>query len=145
MKLKLSKDYVVALADGEGSFTAFVRNLKESTERIRRTRIEPRFYIKLVETDKSILYLLKNFFGCGSVYLQKDRRPNHQNCYRYEVFNRKELEKVIIPFFQKNSLHFPSKQKDFKIFCKLMDGIARGDHLTKHGLDRLYRLKDTMH
>ena len=95
--MQLSKDYIVALVDGEGSFTAFVRNLQNSTERIRRTRIEPRFYIKLVETDRVILDAVKGFFGCGSIYFQKDKRPNHQNCYRYEVFNRKELEDIIIP------------------------------------------------
>jgi hypothetical protein len=53
--MQLSKDYIVGLVDGEGSFTAFVRNLDQSTERIRRTRIEPRFYVKLIETDKEIL------------------------------------------------------------------------------------------
>lgn len=143
--MQLSKHYIVALVDGEGSFTAFVRNLRDSAERIRRTRIEPRFYIKLIETDKPILDAVKEFFGCGSVYFQKDARSNHQNCYRYEVFNRKELEEIIIPFFKKNPLRFPSKQKDFQIFCTLMEGIKRGDHLTESGLARLRQLKSKMH
>ena len=143
--MRLSKEYIVALADGEGSFTAFVRNLQNSTEKIRRTRIEPRFYIKLIETDKTILDAVEKFFGCGSVYFQKDVRRNHKNCYRYEVFNRKELEEVIIPFFKENPLQFPSKRKDFEIFCQLMEGIRKGDHLTEFGLNRLYRLKNQMH
>ncbi len=143
--MQLTNDYIVGLVDGEGSFTAYVRNLKDSKERARRVRIEPRFYIKLIERDKAVLHALKDFFGCGSVYFQKDTRKNHQHCYRYEVFNRKELQEIIIPFFKKNRLHFSSKQKDFKIFCDLMDGMHKGIHLTDSGLEKLFVLKQQMH
>ena len=143
--MHLTEDYVVGLVDGEGSFTAFVRNLNQSTERIRRTRIEPRFYIKLIDKDRAVLDLLKSFFGCGSVYYQKDSRVNHQNCYRYEVFNREELNKIIIPFFKKHPLQFPSKAKDFEIFCEIMKAIEKEEHLTDKGLKRIYSLKEKMH
>ncbi|MFH0806487.1 MAG: LAGLIDADG family homing endonuclease [Candidatus Brennerbacteria bacterium] len=140
-----TEDYIVGLIDGEGSFTAYVRNLAQSRESTRRTRIEPKFYLKLIEKDKSVLEALKRYFGCGNVYFQRDRRRNHQHCYRYEVSNRKELEEIIIPFFKKHPLHFPSKAKDFKIFCELMEGIRRGEHLHSSGLKNLYRLKQKMH
>ena len=141
----LSKDYIVGLVDGEGSFTAYVRNLAESTERIRRVRIEPRFYVKLIERDKQILDDLKNYFKCGNVYFQKDNRKNHQHCYRYEVSNRQDLIEVIVPFFRANRLQFPSKRYDFDIFCKIMAAIQRGKHLTDNGLKNLYQLKQLMH
>lgn len=143
--MQLRKDYIVGLVDGEGSFTAYVRNLAESTERIRRVRIEPRFYVKLVEKDKAVLDELKNYFGCGEVYFQKDVRKNHHHCYRFEVFNRQDLEKVIIPFFKKNKLLFPSKQKDFEIFCEVMRRIKNKEHLTSKGLQKIFKLKQKMH
>lgn len=143
--MQLSKDYIVGLVDGEGSFTAFVRNIEPTLSRVRRVRIEPRFYVKLVEQDKEILEALKDYFGCGSVYFQKDTRQNHQNRYRYEVFNREDLQKVIVPFFKKNPLRFPTKQKDFRIFCELLEAIGKGEHLNSAGLKRLYRLKQQMH
>ncbi len=143
--MTLTEDYIVGLVDGEGSFTAFVRNLDQSTEHVRRTRIEPRFYIKLIEKDKEVLDALKDYFKCGSVYFQKDVRSNHQNCYRYEVFNRKELKNIIIPFFEKHLLKFPSKVKDFTIFCELMQRIGKNEHLTPRGLRRIHRLKQQMH
>ena len=143
--MKLSKGYIVGLVDGEGSFTAFVRNLDQSTERIRRTRIEPRFYVKLVEEDKEILDGLKDFFGCGKVYFQKDTRKNHKNCYRFEVFNRKELAAVIVPFFQENPPQFPSKRRDFEIFCVIMEEIRKGKHLTDSGLREICALQRRMH
>ena len=59
----LKESYILGLVDGEGSFTVFVRNAKALQERYRkrRVRIEPKFYLKIVESDKKILYELKNF------------------------------------------------------------------------------------
>lgn len=141
----LNTDYIVGLVDGEGSFTVYIRNPDVEKKAKRRAMAEPRFYLKLIERDKEILYALKNFFGCGNVYFQKDTRRNHQNCYRYEVANRNDLTSVIIPFFKKHPLRFKSKQKDFKIFCDLLKRISRGEHLTKNGLRMLYRMKAKMH
>jgi len=141
----LNPDYVAGLVDGEGSFTVYILNTGLKKERKRRTRAEPRFYLKLIERDKNILYELKKFFGCGNIYFQKDKRKNHQNCYRYEVANRKDLERVIVPFFKKHRLKLASKSKDFKIFCRIMKEIKKGKHLTDSGLKSLYRIKQEMH
>jgi hypothetical protein len=141
----LNSDYILGLVDGEGSFTVYVRNPSLKKLVARRVRVEPRFYLKLNERDKAILYELKNFFHCGNVYFQKDVRKNHRNCYRYEVANRKDLNKTIIPFFQKHQLKLFSKRKDFDIFCRLMAKIEKGDHLTEKGLKSLYNLKKLMH
>src|SRR3990167_5086186 len=141
----INPDYIVGLVDGEGSFTVFIRNNNQQKPVKRRVYVEPRFYIKLIEKDKDILYKLKEFFGCGSVYFQKDVRPNHQNCYRYEVFNRTELENIIIPFFRKNKLKFVSKRNDFEIFCELMERFKKKEHHTLDGLRNLYKIKAKMH
>lgn len=141
----LNPDYILGVVDGEGSFTVYIRNPDISKNVKRRVVVEPKFYIKLIERDKEILEAFKNYFGCGSIYFQKDTRPNHQNCYRYEVYNRQDLEKVIIPFFKKNKLKFVSKRTDFEIFCKIMAGISQGEHLTEVGLRNLFKLKQLMH
>lgn len=140
----LKVEYITGLIDGEGSFTVYVNNGK-NTERKRRARIEPKFYIKLVEEDKDILYQLKQYFRCGNVYFQGDKRPNHKNCYRYEVTKREDLQKIIIPFFKTNPVKFATKQRDFKIFCEIMVAINNNEHLTSSGLAELYRLKQKMH
>lgn len=144
--MNLNPEYIIGLVDGEGSFTAYVRNPNVIDKKVkRRVRVEPRFYIKLIERDKEILYRLKDFFGCGNVYFQKDRRPNHQNCYRYEVTNRRDLKEIIVPFFKKNQLRLASKKKDFEIFCKLMEMINNGRHLNNSGLLEIYKIKQSMH
>ena len=142
---KINANYIVGLTDGEGSFTAYVKNPDVSKEVKRRTKVEPRFYIKLIEKDKKILYGLKKFFGCGNVYFQPDKRKNHQDCYRFEVANRNDLEKIIIPFFKNNSLRLRSKKGDFEIFCKILKMVMKKDHLKESGLRAIYKLKQKMH
>jgi hypothetical protein len=141
----LTPDYIVGLVDGEGSFTVYIRNTDVETKVKRRVTVEPKFYLKLIEKDKDILYKLQQFFNCGSVYFQKDTRPNHQHCYRYEVYNRSDLLNVIIPFFKKNQLRLSSKKKDFETFCELMKMITNQIHKSESGLKKMLSLKKTMH
>ena len=141
----LKPDYIVGLVDGEGSFTVYVRDPKLPKNNQRRVIVEPKFYIKLVEKDKGVLERLQKYFGCGSVYFQKDTRANHQNCYRYEVYNRKDLFSVIIPFFQEHKLQFPSKRKDFEFFCEIMKMIKKEEHFSEKGLNKLFKIKQLMH
>lgn len=140
----LNPEYIVGLVDGEGSFTVYVRNPSKISHN-RRVQVEPKFYLKLIEKDKEILEALQIYFGCGSVYFQKDNRPNHQNCYRYEVYNRNDLKSVIIPFFRRHQLKFPSKRKDFEIFCRMFEMIYNKEHLNNSGLKKLFELKQHMH
>ena len=142
---ELDPKYIIGLVDGEGSFTVYIRNIDSIDKPKRRVVVEPKFYLKLIEKDKDILYSLQKFFGCGSVYFQKDTRPNHQNCYRYEVYKKSDLLSIIIPFFKKNPLLFSSKRKDFEIFCILMDMIENKEHSTDNGLRRMFAIKQTMH
>ena len=145
MHMELNPNYIVGLVDGEGSFTAYVKNPDSSKQVKRRTKVEPRFFLKLIEKDKQILYGLKKYFGCGNVYFQKDNRVNHQNCYRYEVANRQDLDKIIIPFFERNSLRLRSKNSDFKIFCQILKMVQNKEHLKESGLRKIYNLKQKMH
>lgn len=141
----ITSDYVVGLVDGEGSFTVYVKDPDSQKQVKRRTKVEPRFFLKLIEKDKDILYSLKKFFGCGAVYFQKDNRPNHQHCYRYEVANRTDLNMVIVPFFKRNVLRLRSKRCDFEVFCKIMEMVMNNDHLNDSGLRRIFALKQKMH
>jgi|GEM_PF-3390508 len=56
--LSLKPDYIVGLVDGERNFTVYIRDLDKEKEVKRRVVVEPKFYIKLIEKDKEILYAL---------------------------------------------------------------------------------------
>ena len=138
--VQLSPDYVVGLVDGEGSFT-----FRLNTNPNRRNRMEPRFYLKLRAEDKMLLDSIQNFFDCGSVYIQKDHRPGHSLCYRFEVGNRGDLREKIIPFFQKYSPKSPSKLRDFRAFCEAMQIVFAGEHFSEKGIAKLTKIKACMH
>jgi len=55
------------------------------------------------------------------------------------------LGEFTIPFFKKHKLKFPSKKKDFDIFCKLFSMVDKGEHLKESGLKKLFKLKQRMH
>lgn len=139
----LTNDYVLGLIDGEGSFSVHVWTPKASLKR--RALVELRFYVKLNERDLLLLQELQKFFGCGKIYAQKDKRPNHRNCYRYEVFNRQELTENIIPFFEKNSPKSTSRKKDFEIFKRILWLVQQKEHFTQTGLLAIQELKAQMH
>lgn len=141
----ITTEYIRGLVDGEGSFTVFVRDPHSVQERKRRATVEPRFIVKLQETDLPILEELQKHFGCGKIYRQPDKRPNHQTCFRYEVHNRTELVDVIIPFFKEYPPQAPSKKKDFVLFVTIVEMLARKAHATSNGLEEIWNLKRRMH
>jgi len=136
----LTADYVVGLVDGEGSFAVHLNRSQR-----RRAKVEPRFCLKLKAADRQILDTLRDFFGCGKVYVQRDCRPNHSLCYRFEVSNRLELREKIVPFFEQHPPKFPSKQHDFALFRCVVELIGRDAHLTTDGLERIEQLASRMH
>src|SRR3990167_1980591 len=111
----MEKEYVLGLVDGEGSF-----NVRVNRQR-RRARVELKFSLKLRHQDKEVLDALQQFFGCGKVYIQRDKRENHSLCYRFEVQNRKEIMEKIIPFFIQNPPRIQSRKRDFELFRQIVD------------------------
>lgn len=100
-----------------------------------------KFSLKLRHQDKEVLDELIQFFGCGQVYIQRDKRQNHSLCYRYEVQNKKELLERIIPFFVQNPPRLPSRMRDFELFTQIMAESKR----FKPDFGRVEELKSKMH
>jgi len=136
----LTADYVVGLVDGEGSFAVHFNRSKR-----RRAKVEPKFCLKLRAEDRPVLDELCEFFECGKVYIQRDRRPNHCLCFRFEVNNRTDLREKIIPFFLQHPPRFPSKKRDFDLFRQVVELIARKEHLNCEGLEKAMQLAAQMH
>lgn len=141
----LSADYICGLVDGEGSFTVYVVPRKIPENRQRRVKVEARFMLKLQGGDLSLLEVLHDYFRCGRIYFQRDRRENHVDCYRYEVYRRDDNTNVIIPFFLQYELRCPTKIRDFQIFATIVAKLNNEDHLTEAGLEEIRNLKDCMH
>ena len=131
----LNNNYIIGLVDGEGSFSVRIPNAK------RRARVELTFSLKLRHHDKEILHELQKFFGCGNVYIQRDKREHHSLCYRFEVHNKKEIIEKIIPFFEKNTPRIPSRKTDFELF-KQIAVLSQEENID---LEKIQLLKQKMH
>ena len=131
----LTNDYVVGLVDGEGSF-----NVRVNTNP-RRAKVELKFSVKLRHQDKEILDALKLFFGCGNVYIQRDKRKNHSLCYRFEVQNREEIINKIVPFFEKNPPKIQSRKRDFELFKQIIELVDQ----KPIDFEKIEHLKSRMH
>ena len=129
----MEKEYVLGLVDGEGCF-----NVRVNRQR-RRARVELKFSLKLRHQDKEILEQLKSFFDCGNIYIQRDKRPNHEICYRFEVNNKKDIINKIIPFFERYPL-LSIKQKSFRLFAKIIEMVIKGKHRTNGGIKQIIKL-----
>lgn len=135
----VSADYIVGITDGEGCFYVNVRDRNSRWS----PKVETHFYIKLRDDNKELLEEIRDSFGCGAVYFQKENRPNHSNCYRFEINSQKDINEVLLPFFENHQLHSP-KRKDFEIFRKIAFMVQRGEHKTEKGLNEMRSLKMQM-
>lgn len=140
-KPTISNDYIVGLTDGEGCFYVNKSNMKSYRSGV---RIQLHFHLKLRECDKEILEKIRDTLDCGGVYLQKEQRPNHTQCYRYTVASQRDIFEKIIPFFRSNLLQTTSKQKSFTLFCKIAGLIQAEKHLTRKGIEEIISLKQAM-
>ena len=140
-KPRVSKEYVVGLADEEGCFYV---NVGESSRYRSGIRIQMHFHIKMQEKDKLLLEKVKNTIGCGAIYFQKEQRANHAQCYRYTVSSQADILNTIIPFFKQHPLQSYSKNYSFQVFCKIAELVKSGAHLSKTGINKIRILKSKM-
>lgn len=139
----LSSDYIVGLTDGEGSFTAYLRAPKKE-HGAKNYRVECHYYIKLREDDLPLLYKVKKFFGIGRIVFQREGRKNHHHMYRYEVTNLYDLQRTIMPFFERYLLQ-SKRIKDFELFTKIARATIKKGHHTEKGLRKIRQWKLQMH
>lgn len=142
--------WIVGFVDGEGCFSI---NFVKQTDKQEKSRLRKGYKIGLqivhrfavVQGEKSIdsLKEIHKFFGVGDLYVNR-RHDNHkENLYRYSVSKREDLMKVIIPFFQKNTLK-TSKRKDFNLFVECVQIMDKKEHLTEDGAIKIAQLCEKM-
>ncbi len=130
--------WIVGFTDGEGCFSVSIFKNRTTKSGF---QVMPEFVITQGQKSLSSLELVKNFFGCGAIYVNR-RHDNHtENIYRYCVRSIKDLQEKIIPFFKENQLR-TSKKEDFNLFCRAVEMVLNRQHLTAEGLKILQDLKN---
>ena len=130
--------WIVGFTDGEGCFTVSFFNHPKSRLRLK-WQVFPEFVISQKMKSKRALKHLQKFFGCGSIYLNKRYDNHYEHMMKYVVRNRKDLLDKIVPFFEKYPLQ-TEKQKDFRIFSRIVRMMDKGKHLTKNGLTTIRKM-----
>lgn len=138
--------WIIGFVDGEGCFSInFIRQPHRGNRRGYKTGFQVAHEFAVTQGAKSVdsLYMLMEFFGVGSVYINK-RYDNHkEHLYRYCVRKRSDLIQTTIPFFMRYRLR-TSKQGDFLKFAECVRRVEAGSHLDPRGLVEIVRIAETM-
>jgi len=131
--------WIVGFTDGEGCFSISV--IKNHTTRFG-IQIFPEFVLTQGAKSVYVLEMIHNFFGCGRVFVNKRNDNHNEHLYRYCVRSLKDLNEVIIPFFERNKLK-TEKINDFNVFCKVIKMMLKKEHLTEIGKNKIITLAET--
>src|SRR5579859_2224489 len=104
-------------------------------------QVLPEFVVTQGAKSIHVLEEIRNFFKCGSIFVNR-RYDNHkENIFRYCVRSFKDLQEIIIPFFNANLLR-TSKKYDFMLFCEVIEMMSKRHHLTLEGLSKIREVKN---
>jgi LAGLIDADG endonuclease len=136
----IDEQWIVGFVDGEGCFSVpFFRN---KTYRLG-WQVQPVFAVVQGARSVDVLHRLKEFFGCGGVYIN-ERHDNHkEHPYRYDVRALRDLSERIIPFFEANPLQ-TAKDLEFKKFVQIIELMTSGRHRSLDGLTEIAQIVQTM-
>ncbi len=132
--------WITGFTDGEGCFSVAI--ITNKTTRFGK-QIFPEFVVTQGAKSLPALQKIKEFFGCGNIFINKRYDNHNEHLYRYCVRSLKELDEKIIPFFEEFSL-LTYKQNDFEIFCDVVRTMVRKEHFTEIGYERIVKLASTM-
>src|SRR3990167_2806926 len=132
--------WIVGFVDGEGCFSVSI--IKNSTTKSG-WQIFPEFVVTQGERSIDSLFIIKKYFDCGKIYINR-RKDNHkENICRYCVRSIHELSDKIIPFFQKNRLQ-TAKKSDFGKFVTIIRMIKEKEHLKNSGKIKIAKIIQEM-
>lgn len=132
--------WIIGYVDGEGCFSvSMIRN--------RATRhgwqVFPEFVVTQGEKSLDSLEFIREFFGCGRIFINRRYDNHRENLYRYCVRSIKDISEKIIPFFEENKLK-TEKKKDFVVFVKIIELMIRQEHFDLKGLKKIANLIQKM-
>lgn len=127
-------NWIAGFATGEGCF--YIKVSKSKSVQIG-YQVQLYFSITQHARDKSILISLISYLESGSYHGSKE------NWGRYECFNFTDIISKILPFFSQYPI-LGVKSHDLDSWCKVVEIIQAKGHLTKEGLSKIIKIKESM-
>jgi hypothetical protein len=140
------RGWVIGFVDGEGCFSiGLVRQPSRPGRRGYVTGYQVSHDFVVTQGASSVLCLdeLREFFGVGSVYVNRRYDNHREDMHMYSVHRRQDLLDRIIPFFREHPLH-SAKRLDFEKFAACVEMMASGHHLSRDGLADIAEIMQTM-
>ena len=125
--------YIAGFVDGEGSFN--VSLVKRKDYRLK-WRVVPIFNVS--QEDKTMLFLIKKYLGCGRIQRRKD------GLNMYIVENLTAMKERVIPFFKKFSFLSSRLKTNFSIFCQIVELLDKDVQLEKDKFIKICQLREKL-
>jgi len=125
--MTLNPNWIAGFVDGEGTFYIGINKQPSMTAGY---QVLPEFRIVQHKRDIKLLHQLRKYFESGVV------RVNHDDRYELRIRSLDELQKVVIPFFEKYPLH-TQKKFDFIKFKKVVKLMGQREHLSASGVVKI--------
>ena len=129
----LDSEWLAGFTSAEGSFLVRSSN---SPGRTLNTKVQLEFNLTQHMRDEQLMKDIAKFFGCGSVYLNRE-------AYVYRVVGLSNIVEKIIPFF----INYPIlgiKALDFQDFIEVAELLKENKHLTPEGVEKIQLIKAGM-
>jgi LAGLIDADG endonuclease len=97
------------------------------------------FQIYQHRDDLELLESFQDFFGCGRI---TSKGPNSR-VMTYAVSGRRDLETIVIPFFEEHPLR-SGKSNDFLKFREIVLAMQRNEHRSRSGFREIVELAFSM-
>jgi len=125
--------YLAGFVDGEGSFNLSVRKGEGY-----RYGWQLGLSFNVSQRDKTNLYLLKRYLGCGRIKTRRDGL----NSFVVENFN--SLKERVIPFFEQFSFLSSRTKTNFSIFRKIVFLMDKKEHLNPGGFNKIIYFREML-
>ncbi len=130
-KMRELKYFLAGFADGEACFSVSLK--KQGNTRFGWV-LDPVFQVTQHKDNRCILEVFKRVLQCGRII----EKSGQKDTLVYLVDNRKHLMEKVIPFFKKYKL--VCKQKDFRKFSMIVEGLENKEHWKKEGFVKLLKI-----
>ena len=129
----LSPYWIIGIIDSEGNFSVTQQKTKEGV------KISLSFKVTQKEHSKGILLELKNYFGCGNIYIDNKKT----NGFKFSVNKIDDIVNIIIPHLDRYPL-ITSKNLDYLDFKKIALLIKNKKHFDPKVLNEILEIKSNM-
>jgi len=128
----INPGFLTGFVDGEGSFLI---NIQKNKRLEIGWNVGLKFQIGLHKKDKDLLYLIKDYFGVGEVY-------NDREHLKFSIHSIKDLQ-LVIEHFDKYPL-ITQKSVDYILWQQAYNIILNKKHLTFNGFNQLLSIKGSL-